>query len=169
MVFSSEHKIGGTALIQILFCMDLIKKSDFSTFKRNDIQQSFSNAIKWLKQKSQKEKKKEDQIKKRLYHEFISAETDLNKLSQLFKINWDDKISNNKTTNFDSKRKLQEYLQKKHRNLPEYKFFKINKRFKSICICNIENNTYVTRAKGNSKKEASRVAANLMLIKLNLN
>ena len=69
MVFSSEHKIGGTALIQILFCMDLIKKSDFNTFQRKDIQQSFSNAIQWLKQTSQKESIKEDQIKKRLYHD----------------------------------------------------------------------------------------------------
>ena len=168
MVFSSEHKIGGTALIQILFCMDLIKKSDFNTFQRKDIQQSFSNAIQWLKQTSQKESIKEDQIKKRLYHEFISVETDLIKFSQWFKNNWDTDFVN-KQTDFDSKRKLQEHIQKDCGKLPEYKFFKINKGFKAICVCIKENNTYVTRAKGSSKKEASRVAANLMLTKLNLN
>ena len=106
--------------------MDLIKKSDFNTFQRKDIQQSFSNAIQWLKQTSQKESIKEDQIKKRLYHEFISVETDLLKLSQWFKKNWDNNFVN-KQTDFDSKRKLQEHIQKDCGKLPEYKFFKINK------------------------------------------
>lgn len=163
MVCSSEYKVGGTALIQILFGMDLIKKSDSNTIERKDIQTSFSNGIHWLKETSKTENIKEDELKKRLYHEFISVGTDFEKFSQWLNTTW--RINNIQKTNLNSKRKLQEITQKFSGALPEYTYFKQKKGFKAVCVCIKDNNTYVTRAKGNSKKEASRVSAELMLQK----